>query len=341
MKVGTVSRKGREFEQQVERLKAAFAPMGVIVTSPDFFPDRVTGVLREVDVGIRGLFGDQFGTLECRDRVSVQDATWIEQLVTKREDIGASFTIAVSSSGFSEGAVKKARHYKIGIGQTRELVPAELLEWIGVGEVTCSYNDRCLTQLQIELYYRRKGTKLSPELVAEHARNGPDTAFFIEKANGRLVTPNDLFRQYEQRHPDLWSTVPKNGECLEIRIPIEVLQETLQVKTTEGMRDVKTIYTCWSLTRTIEKQAVSRMFEYSDDHHPRVQAIEAESSGYVMSLHKDLESGLIVASVSAATASSSIREKGSDVIRVPRSIDLVFEPIDPRTDPAETPAPGA
>jgi len=126
--------------------------------------------------------------------------------------------------------------------------------------------------------------------LKEQERNGPDAKIFIDKASETPITPNDLFRQYEQRHPDLWSTVPVNGESVEISIPIEVLQERLQVKTTEGMRDVKTIRTQSSLTRTVEKRPLSRMFEYSDDHHPRVQGIEAESSDFVMSLHKDLES---------------------------------------------------
>ena len=47
--------------------------------------DKITNQPREVDASIRYQVGSVpiLITIECRDRVAVQDSTWIEQLVQK------------------------------------------------------------------------------------------------------------------------------------------------------------------------------------------------------------------------------------------------------------------
>lgn len=125
-------RKGREFEELVARLEKILAPSGAKITSPDYIRDLVTGRQREVDVSIRFNENevDRLVTVECRDRVKTEDATWIEQLATKRNDIGAWKTYAVSSARFSEPAIAKAKHYGIEIRLFSEIKEAEIAqEW--------------------------------------------------------------------------------------------------------------------------------------------------------------------------------------------------------------------
>src|SRR5262245_39374323 len=100
----------RDFELLVARIEEWLGPKGATVKSPDYIADRVTGELREVDASIRLHAGSApiLVTVECRDRVSVQDVTWIEQIASKRDSVGAARTIAVSSSGFTGPARSKA-----------------------------------------------------------------------------------------------------------------------------------------------------------------------------------------------------------------------------------------
>lgn len=88
----------KQFERLVARIEAALVPKGAVVRSPDRIPDLHTGSMREVDGSIRFKVGSAsiLITLESRRRAAVQDVTWIEQLATKRENIGADKTIAVS-----------------------------------------------------------------------------------------------------------------------------------------------------------------------------------------------------------------------------------------------------
>lgn len=96
----------REFERLVARIEADASPRGIVVTSPDRIRCNVTGKLREVDASIRSTVGtaEVLITIECRLRSRVQDVTWIEQLIAKKQSIGADRTIAVSATGFSQDA---------------------------------------------------------------------------------------------------------------------------------------------------------------------------------------------------------------------------------------------
>lgn len=123
----------RKFEHFVAGLEHALSPVGAVVISPDrAVLDRVTGGLREVDASIRYQIDskDVLVTIECRDRSRAQDITWIEQLVTKRNDVGAARTIAVTTKPLSSGARKKAEHHGIELRQVDHVTAAEIAEWI-------------------------------------------------------------------------------------------------------------------------------------------------------------------------------------------------------------------
>ncbi len=133
LKMTKKSRAGRAFEELIARIERTLAPRGAVVKSPDYIRDLVTNQRREVDASIRVSDGDEARliTVECRDhRKGRQDDRWIEQLITKREKIGAWRTIAVSSSGFSGPAVVTARHYGVELRQMDHITDAEIAqEW--------------------------------------------------------------------------------------------------------------------------------------------------------------------------------------------------------------------
>src|SRR5437764_662447 len=131
----------REFELLVARIEAALSPLGASVKSPERILDLISGNLREVDATISYQVGEGrvLITLECRDRQSVEDNTWIEQLVTKQRSIGATRTIAVSSRGFSEPALRKAAHFGIDARVARDIVPGDVLKLLKL-----NYHESCL-----------------------------------------------------------------------------------------------------------------------------------------------------------------------------------------------------
>ena len=127
-----MSRRGRELERLVSILEGGFPSSDVVIKSPDHIEDKITGNKREVDVSIRGKMGSHniLIVLECHDHKYRDDVTWIEQLQTKTEDLNANKVIAVSSSGFSEPAETKAKHYGIEVRTIDEISNEDLDNWV-------------------------------------------------------------------------------------------------------------------------------------------------------------------------------------------------------------------
>ncbi len=82
---------------------------------------------RQIDVLVRK---DNFITLiECRLRKSPQDVKWIEELIGRQISLRANAIIAVSSSGFTKGAIAKAKKFGINVRKVDELSSNEIIAW--------------------------------------------------------------------------------------------------------------------------------------------------------------------------------------------------------------------
>lgn len=103
-------RKGRFLEILTSQLEHILCEGTFTVRSPEYIPNRHTGDLVEVDVTLRGKIGstDVLVALECRDRPKRQGINWIRELSTKKDDVGASAIVAVSSGGFTKDAEAEA-----------------------------------------------------------------------------------------------------------------------------------------------------------------------------------------------------------------------------------------
>lgn len=120
-----------EFEELVAAIEETAAPRGAIVKRDDHIPDLITGEMRQVDVSIRFRAGitDILFIIECRDRNRKEDVRWIEEMVTKLRNLGAHKIILVSSTGFTEPAKLKAKHYSIDLRELSELSSDEIEAW--------------------------------------------------------------------------------------------------------------------------------------------------------------------------------------------------------------------
>ena len=118
----------REFERLVAMIEESAGPRGAVVTSPDRLRDLTTNKMREVDASIRCTAGsvDILITIECQKRRRKADDTWIEQLATKRQKIGAAKTIAVSAKGFTRAAHLTARQHGIELRTLSEIRPQDV-----------------------------------------------------------------------------------------------------------------------------------------------------------------------------------------------------------------------
>jgi len=110
---------GRDLEQVVARIEQILAPSGVQVESRDVVVSEDGTTEAELDIVLRGMVGSSAinWLVECRDRPSSgpAPASWIEQLVGRRDRFNFDKVIAVSTTGFSSPAVRYAQEKGIHI----------------------------------------------------------------------------------------------------------------------------------------------------------------------------------------------------------------------------------
>ena len=120
--------KSKNFEKQIERIHRLIEGEGAEVTWDDRLPDPDNPEqLRQIDVTIR--YPDSFSIVECRIHTKSQDVKWIEELIGRRQSLHADVVIAVSSSGFTSGAKKKAKKYGVILRDFNTLSEDEIKNW--------------------------------------------------------------------------------------------------------------------------------------------------------------------------------------------------------------------
>lgn len=121
---------GQELERLVEVLEK-MDMLGAEIKTRDRIFDKVANELREVDVSVRFRKGshDFLIIFECRDRKRKNGPDWIEHIIQKTRDLGANKVIAVSASGFTKGAIEKAKHYDIKLRTFEEISSQEIFDW--------------------------------------------------------------------------------------------------------------------------------------------------------------------------------------------------------------------
>lgn len=124
----SMSKKSEEFELMIARIHEILESESANVEWNDKIPDPDNpSQLRQIDVTVRN--GEMFNIIECRIHKVKQDVKWIEELVGRRASLEADTVIAVSSSGFTSGAIKKAKKYGVILKDLVNLTDEDVLSW--------------------------------------------------------------------------------------------------------------------------------------------------------------------------------------------------------------------
>jgi hypothetical protein len=150
-------RQGEEFQKLVAYLERAVADQpNVIVESPKFIPDKVTGDPREHDIVITQRFPQREITtaIECRDHKRPVSVAQVEAFHTKCEDTGVNKRVIVSSSGFYKTTRTKAERYGI---DRLTFAQVEAVDWLGQTEMTFRRREPRHTDIKVGAPYSMQG----------------------------------------------------------------------------------------------------------------------------------------------------------------------------------------
>lgn len=129
-----------KFEQQITRIHELIEQTGSIVTWNDRVPDPDNPLQsRQIDITIKR--EGSLTLIECRIHKEPQDVTWIEELIGRRVSLGADAVIAVSYSGFTKGAIQKAKTYGIILRDFKSLTEEEIKQWGHKTRLWVSYHN--------------------------------------------------------------------------------------------------------------------------------------------------------------------------------------------------------
>jgi hypothetical protein len=118
----------KSFEQQIHRVYEFLEGSGVQVTWNDHIPDPDNpSQPRQIDITIKR--DGKLTLVECRHHRSRQNVKWIEEMMGRRVSLKAHSAIAVSSSGFTPGALSKAKKHGVVARDLLELTEREIRGW--------------------------------------------------------------------------------------------------------------------------------------------------------------------------------------------------------------------
>ena len=207
--------RGEELERFVARLEQSLLPPGFQVETRvrAFSADGVQ--IAEFDVLVTGTI-DSTSTrfcIECRDRPSegAAPASWIEQLVGRRQRFCFDRIIAVSTTGFATPAVEFAREAHIELRTVTTLTPDSLLDWLGTEHLEMRHRHVHLAYFKVLVADTEPAERVAAaSQVVKSSR--PDDAILLNPVTDQLVRPVDAFEVAISRRPALWPPELEDGE---------------------------------------------------------------------------------------------------------------------------------
>ncbi len=262
----------KAFEKAVARIEQEIAQPGLVVTSPDFIPDLISGTKREVDASIRLEVGSAkiLIVIECRNRSNKQDVLWIEQLIQKRTSIGASEIIAVSANGFTKEAINKAKQNNIKLRLLSNLQGSDIIEkytwerdYVGYRTYTShlDFLDRCGIEAANYLneVARRHGNSVLSDGLIFH-RTGTD-----ELMSTSMIFKHFYDKAYEDRmFDDLKISV--GGESPMLSLTMDIQDSGVYLKNDNGeVYRVKSMEVGFKMFRNVSVDSISELTKYSNE----------------------------------------------------------------------------
>jgi hypothetical protein len=255
------------------------------ITSPDYFIDKITGQRREVDISIKVDIGYLPLTIivECRDRDSKEDVTWIEQLVLKCANIKVNKVIAVSSNDFTEPAKKSAEHYGIETRVLSEITKDDVKSWFMGNSLEICNNLFCIINASLGLAnYEETNFKMESK---EKIFSFKDESYSFEE-----IFREEVINKKPELYEDIEINGPKKIKKIKFKIPNKYSIKAPNSK----VYYLESFIVDFELWIEYKKIPFSKLIRYSDESRIFVEGVSSENfkigeDDYTFSLYRSDE----------------------------------------------------
>jgi hypothetical protein len=209
--------------------------------------------------------------IECRDRKDVEDVVWVEQLVTKRNDINAAKCIAVSSAGFSKAAIAKAKHHGIEIRLVQNVTDSDVVDWFNGLCIDVKYRNVSVNRVDFVLETGGKmgGIQLADDLHAAFMDNSPEALIFFDREADKWISVQDIIEDWQKQGNVLEDDSYPLGKPFARIIGVTPQPPCLHTRTDKGQFDVSYIQITLDVTMFEERIRVTDLLQYSDEDSPK------------------------------------------------------------------------
>lgn len=263
-----MSSDGKLLEVFVGEIEKALLPQGITVTPNDKVYNDEGVQIAEFDIEIEGKVGAAHfkWLIECRDRPSQGPApgAWIEQLVGRRDRFKFNKVIAVSTTGFAQGAEEYAAEAGIEIRNVTEANVDKISDWFSIETMPLLKRGGNLehAQLQITKDEPEKNKAAITKLINS---TNADTPILVSTENGNKVTVVAAFQAavtdsqlYEQLTPE------DGSKPIRIRATYPRDDSHYIVETEEGDIRITEIVFDGVISLTIEELPIAAIKSYKN-----------------------------------------------------------------------------
>ena len=194
-------------------------PEGFTISVREKVFDEERNLIAEFDLIVSGKLGSTHikWLIECRDRPSKGAAPgeWIEQLAGRRDRFGFNKVTAVSTTGFSPGAMDWAKQSGIELRTLNEINVDVIQDWCKVTEMQVT-NAHGLLQSAAMFLDPEPSEKQSEKL--RDILNNPGEPFLVNTGTGEEISLNDTWRAFLNQSPQVFENIAPNSEPKRLRV---------------------------------------------------------------------------------------------------------------------------
>lgn len=290
---------GKQLEDLVAIIEGLLLPNGFEVTkNRRVYNDHGTQVA-EFDVEIRGKLGSGSiaWLIECRNRPGEGPAagSWIEQLAGRRSRFNFNKVSAVSTTGFTEGAVDYAKTVGIDLRELEDVAP-EMINWLRVRSVQSHEYKHWLNHANIEIDENEPPERVEALETALRGKrlNEPQ---FRNTQTGETISPAVAFMHAVNENPDLTAGLVPNEspKPLTIYVTYPRHDSHFVIDTVLGSVRINAIVYDGTVGIIENHLPLSQTAEYRSvgDDNPVAQTAAFTGSDFSMQLHRVNETGAI------------------------------------------------
>lgn len=185
---------GKRLEQLVAFIEGRLLPGGFTVETRKPVYDDSGVQIAELDILIKGQLGtaSYSSLIECRDRPSdgVAPASWIEQLYGRRRRFNFAKVMAVSTTGFAQGAKELAEQFGIELRALKDLSEEEVVRWLPSNAPLIIRHGE-LIEVRVVLQPPEESGNQNDVIESFD----PSQALFVDRETSKSLTIMDLWRE--------------------------------------------------------------------------------------------------------------------------------------------------